>query len=297
LIIKEANLYGCNEIVRFQTQHLKQGCNLLATIDDDGCILVVYGEGGGCTLHIQGITAGFWTPIQGTVRVIGTRVSHVVHAREGLITEYDTGIKTIGHANSRWLALVGGKQAWTALLTNAAGHDTHLLPEFHQVSRDVRRKAVAVVRSNSPPELEGAVHAIAGEIAAGQKILAMAIARCPGRTYAKKRQVFLRLQRVRNFMSAHCDEELDNEMLARMANYAPAHFLRTFSSVFLQTPHAYLVHQRLLRAKRLLESGGLAVTEVALASGFENRSAFSRLFRQRFGRTARETMRLSAAAN
>ncbi len=288
---------GCKEIVRFQTQHLKQGSNLLKMIDDDGCIFIVYGEGGGCTLHILGNAAGFWAPIQGTVRIIGTRLNHTVHAKEALITEYDTVIKAIGHANSRWLALVGAKRAWTTLLSNAAGQNTHLLPEFHQVGRYLRRKAVAVVRSNSPLELEGAIHAIVGEIAAGQRILALAIARCPGRTYAKKRQVFLRLQRVRNFISGHCDEELDNEMLARMANYAPTHFLRTFSSVFLETPHAYLVQQRLLRAKRLLESGDLAVTEVALASGFENRSAFSRLFRQRFGRTARETIRLSASAN
>jgi AraC family transcriptional regulator len=165
---------------------------------------------------------------------------------------------------------------------------------LHQISRDLMRKGLAVVRSTSPLELEGAVYAIAGEIAREQKTLADAIARCPGRTYAKRRHAFLRLQRVRIFMSAHCDEELDNEILERMANYSPCHFLRTFSSVFLETPHAYLVHLRLLRAKRLLQSGNLAVAEVALAIGFENRSAFSRLYRQRFGTTARDTLRLFA---
>ena len=293
----EAKLSSFKEVVLFQTQHLKQGENLLKTIHDDGCIFIVYGEGGGCTLHILGTVAGFWAPMHGTVRINSANLSHTVHAREALITEYGTGIKAIGHTNSRWLALLGSKRAWTALLTDASGHDTPLLPELHQIGRDLRRKALAVVRSTSPLELEGAVHAIAGEIAVGQKILATAIARCPGRTYAKRRHVFLRLQRVRNFMNAHCDEELDNDILARMANYSPCHFLRTFSSVFLETPHAYLVHLRLLRAKRLLQSGDLAVAEVALASGFENRSAFSRLFRQRFGTTARDTMRLSSAEN
>jgi AraC family transcriptional regulator len=233
--------------------------------------------------------------MRGSVRVNGTNQNHTVHAREALITEYGTGIKAIGHANSKWLAMLGSKRAWTALLTNASGHDRPLLPELHQISRDLTRKVLAVVRSTSPFELEGAVYAIAGEIAVGQETLAAAIARCPGRTYAKRRQVFLRLQRLRIFMSAHCDEELDNEILARMANYSPCHFLRTFGSVFLETPHAYLVHLRLLRAKRLLQSGDLAVAEVALAIGFENRSAFSRLYRQRFGTTARETLRLSSA--
>lgn len=291
-------MFGCKEIVRFQTQHLKQGGNLLRTIPDDGCMFIVYGEGGGCTLHALGGASGFWVPIHGTVRVNGTNLSHTVHAKEALITEYDAWIKTIGHVNSRWLALLGAKRAWTTLLTNASGHDTQLLPEFHQISRDLRQKAVAVARATSPLELESAVHAIVSEIAIGQTALRTAIARCPGRTYARRRQVFLRLQRVRNFMSEHCGEELDNEMLARMANYSIYHFLRTFNLVFLETPHAYLVDQRLLRAKHLLQSGDLAVTEVALASGFESRSAFSRLFRQRFGTTARETMRrgLSGAA-
>lgn len=284
---------GYKEIVRFQVQHLKQGGNLLETIHDDDCMLIVYGEGGGCTLHVLGSVAGFWAPIHGTVRVNGTNLSHTVHAKEALITEYDTGITVIGHANSRWLALLGAKRTWATLLTNVSGHDTQLLPEHHQVSRDLRHKALAVARSTSPLALESAVHAIASEIAVGQTALRKAIARCPGRTYARRRQVFLRLQRVRNFMSAHCDEELDNEKLARMANYSSCHFLRTFNSVFLETPHAYLVHQRLLRAKHLLQSGNLAVTEVALASGFESRCAFSRLFRQRFGTTARETMRRS----
>lgn len=284
---------GCKEIVRFQTQHLRQGGNLLETIHDEGCIFIVYGEGGGCTFHVSGGAAGFWVPIHGTVRVNSTNLSYTVHAKEALITEYDTGIKAIGHINSRWLAVLGTKRAWATLLTDAAGQDTQLLPEFHQISCDLRHKAVTVARASSSLELESAVHAIAGEIAVGQADLHAALARCPGRTYARKRQIFLRLQRVRNFMSAHCDEELDNELLARMANYSSCHFLRTFSSVFLETPHAYLVRQRLLRAKHLLQSGNLAVTEVALASGFESRSAFSRLFRQRFGTTARETMRRS----
>ena len=286
------------DIVRFQAQRLEQSGNLLKSIQDDDCISIVYGEGGGCTLHVVGGAAGFWAPIRGAVRVNSTNLNQTVHAKQALITEYDTGIKAIGHANTRWLAVLGSKRAWATLLANAQGHDTQflldyqqLLSEFHPISRDFRRKVIAVARSASSLELERAMHAIADEIAAGQEILQAAIGRCPGRTYAKRRQAFLRLQRVRNFMSAHCDEELDNELLARRAHYSPCHFIRIFNSVFLQTPHAYLVQERLLRAQRLLQSGNLAVLEVAHASGFESPSAFSRVFRQRFGTTAKETLR------
>ena len=113
-----------------------------------------------------------------------------------------------------------------------------------------------------------------------------AIARCPGRTFAQRRQVFLRLQRVRNYLAANCHLDIDNESLARMASYSPWHFIRAFRAAYQETPHAYLVRQRLERARRLLCASPLAIAEIALASGFENRCAFSRLFRERFGVTA-----------
>jgi AraC family transcriptional regulator len=132
---------------------------------------------------------------------------------------------------------------------------------------------------------------MAGDLRDSQAPLYQVIGRGPGRSFAAKLQVFLRLQRVRRFMNAYCERELDIESLARIANYSPCHFLRTFNTMYGETPHAYLVRQRLRRADRLLRSGGLAVTEVALASGFENRSAFSRSYRQHFGVTANEVRR------
>src|SRR5262249_5851630 len=204
---------------------------------------------------------GLWIPLHGSLRINNATLTQSIRSRETLVTEHDARIRAIGHANSRWLAILGSRRAWTSLLISVTGQDVQLLPEFHQISRDFRRKALAVARSDTRFELEGAVHAIADEIVSVQSALRAAIARCPGKTYAKRRQVFLRLQRVRNFIGAHCEEELDNEALARMANYSPCHFLRTFSTVFLDTPHAYLVDQRLIRARRLLQSGELAVTE------------------------------------
>jgi len=44
--------------------------------------------------------------------------------------------------------------------------------------------------------------------------------------------------------------------------------------------------RRVLLARQLIHQTNLSMNQVALASGFENRCAFSRLFRQRFGMTA-----------
>src|SRR5436305_14633650 len=133
---------------------------------------------------------------------------------------------------------------------------------------------------------EPVLHSVIESVFALQNELASAIDRCPGRTYAQRRQVFLRLQRVRNYLAANCHLELDNDALARMANYSPWHFIRAFRAAYRQTPHACPVEQRLSRARRLLHTSPLAIAEIALASGFENRCAFSRLFRRHFGTTA-----------
>ena len=116
-------------------------------------------------------------------------------------------------------------------------------------------------------------------------------------TYAQPRQVFMRLQRVRNYLAANCHLDIDNDSLARMANYSPWHFIRAFRAAYEETPHAFLVRQRLERARRLLRASPLAIAEIALESGFENRSAFSRLFRQRFGTTAGALRRQAAGGH
>jgi AraC-like DNA-binding protein len=48
------------------------------------------------------------------------------------------------------------------------------------------------------------------------------------------------------------------------------------------TPHAYLTGLRLERARVLLQ-GGHTVTDAAMDLGFTSLSAFSRLFRARYG--------------
>ena len=205
-----------------------------------------------------------------------------------MITEIDDSLRATGQADGRWLAVIGGGRAWEQVLTAVSASHAQLFPDSHEADQSLRRTAIAVARAVPPLELEGAVHALADKVVALQAPSLRAMARCPGRTLARKRQVFLRLQHVRNYIGVFCNQDLDNETLALMANFSPCYFLRTFRAAYMETPHAYLIGQRLQRARRLLHSSNLAVTEVALASGFENRCVFSRTFHKRFGMTADE---------
>ena len=84
--------------------------------------------------------------------------------------------------------------------------------------------------------------------------------------------------RVRDTIDRSYGADLDVEALARLANLSPDHLIRTFRSVFGETPHRYLQRRRVERAMNLLRSTDLDVTEVCLAVGFTSLGTFSRLF-------------------
>jgi transcriptional regulator GlxA family with amidase domain len=82
-------------------------------------------------------------------------------------------------------------------------------------------------------------------------------------------------------MEASLGEPLRLADIADVAAMAPFHFLRAFKELFGVTPHRYLVARRLERAKRLLLTTDLSVTEVGLSVGFDSLGSFSSLFRRR----------------
>lgn len=69
------------------------------------------------------------------------------------------------------------------------------------------------------------------------------------------------------------------------------HLAKLFRAELGRSPSGYLQQQRLALAEQLLRSGAHTVREVAFLSGFEDPNYFSRLFRQRFGRTPSELLR------
>jgi AraC-like DNA-binding protein len=97
-----------------------------------------------------------------------------------------------------------------------------------------------------------------------------------------REELFRRLQVAREYLHGSVDRRVSLEEVAREACVFRYHLHRAFTHVFRLTPHAYLTGLRLMRAYSLLESGG-AVTDVSLEVGFSSLSAFTRLFRSRYG--------------
>lgn len=87
-----------------------------------------------------------------------------------------------------------------------------------------------------------------------------------------------KLLRAREFIRHTYHQPLRLSHISAQANLSPYHFLRLYKRAFSETPHEHLTRLRIERAKTLLKTSDLSVTEVCLEVGFESLSTFSGLF-------------------
>ena len=80
------------------------------------------------------------------------------------------------------------------------------------------------------------------------------------------------VRRVREYIETHLEETISIQALADIAGLSMFHFARAFKQSEGMTPHEYLVHCRVQRAKDLLTDSKLALSEIALASGFSDQN-------------------------
>lgn len=91
------------------------------------------------------------------------------------------------------------------------------------------------------------------------------------------------LQTVFDYIYAHLDRDIALSDIANTLNLSQYHFCRLFKQSTAVTPHQYLTQCRIDRAKQLLQTTQLTITEIAFAVGLTNHSSFTRLFRQYVG--------------
>jgi AraC family transcriptional regulator len=269
----------------------------------EDALRVVVGGGRGCVLQGTAAAATVLVPLRGRLQLADGEHTRTLTPGALLVVEAGQRLQVIGRGAALWLAVFAPAAHWHRLVgtDGLSLGEPPLLPATHEADRALRRSAVRLARlalagdDRDGSRMLGAA-AFATSVADLQARFDPLIARCPGRTLAQRRSVFLRLQRVRNLMESSCHLDLDIAGFARMASYSPCHFIRAFSTVYGETPHAVLVEQRLGRAHRLIHDSTLAITEVARASGFENRCAFARSFKRRFGVTASDLREARRAA-
>jgi AraC-like DNA-binding protein len=96
-------------------------------------------------------------------------------------------------------------------------------------------------------------------------------------------ETFRRLCRARDLLAAEFQSQVLLDAAAREACLSPFHFHRLFRSTFGETPHNFLTRRRMDRARHLLASGEMTVTEVCFDIGYSSLGSFSTKFQSLVG--------------
>ena len=96
------------------------------------------------------------------------------------------------------------------------------------------------------------------------------------------------LRRVLSFIHDQLADDLSLDALASVVHLSPYHFCRLFKQSTSQSPHRFVIQERVERAKSLLLSGRLTVGEIALVVGFGNQAHLSLHFKRLTGVTPKQ---------
>jgi len=96
----------------------------------------------------------------------------------------------------------------------------------------------------------------------------------------RRMQIMNRFHDLLNYLEAHYPEKTDLDKMAGIANLSKHHFCRLFKQLTGRSPGDYLNRIRINKSAEMLRKGGMSVTEVALASGFDDINYFSRCFKK-----------------
>ena len=90
---------------------------------------------------------------------------------------------------------------------------------------------------------------------------------------------------IKEIMEINFFSNLSMNEFARLCGRSLSGFKREFMELYHTSPGKWLIVKRLEYSKYLLETSALTVDEVCIQSGFENRSHFIRVFKNKYGFT------------
>jgi AraC family transcriptional regulator len=101
-----------------------------------------------------------------------------------------------------------------------------------------------------------------------------------------------KLQQVIGYIDQHLDQDLALVELATLVQISPSYFSILFKQTTGFTPHQYVIHCRIERAKQLLRKNNLAIADVAFRLGFSHQSHLNRHFKRLVGVTPKQFRQL-----
>lgn len=213
-------------------------------------------------------------------------------------------LRAVARHSALWLGVSGSTAAWREALLDVVPTAEEREPIFYPHAGpcpvSLKRALVRMarhLRRKDPDEDRWLVDEALAQMWDAQRDIDDLSNLCAGKSSARRRQNLLRLIRVRHWIVMNPAASIQLSALAASASYSPWHFIRSFRDVFGEAPREYAIRVRLEHARRLIDTSGLSITEVAGAVGYDSRSAFCRSFRQAYGMSASEARRLSREAS
>lgn len=90
------------------------------------------------------------------------------------------------------------------------------------------------------------------------------------------------------FLHHNFDRDFSLNDLAGAANFSPYYFARTFKKATGKTPYKYFLEIKIDKARELLKSGRVTITETSYICGFSSPSHFTHVFRRITGMSPSE---------
>ncbi len=95
------------------------------------------------------------------------------------------------------------------------------------------------------------------------------------------------------FLADSLDSKISLQEMADLARLPVRTFVKAFNDAFHTTPHQYLLDQRIIRAKTLLCTTSLPITEISTTTGFSSPSHLATTFKKRVGVTPNQYRQIS----
>lgn len=96
-------------------------------------------------------------------------------------------------------------------------------------------------------------------------------------------EVMKRLLIVFEYIHDNLTQNISIKELSVLSSLSEFHLYNSFKRVFGSTPHQYINHQKMLKAKAMLEKKTFSVSEVSAIMNFPDLPTFSKLFKKTFG--------------
>lgn len=92
-----------------------------------------------------------------------------------------------------------------------------------------------------------------------------------------------RLRQATEYIHEYAEQNPSLTEIAQQVSLSPYHFSRLFKLSTGLSPHQYLINCRITKAKQLLKTTALSISEIAMQAGFTDQSHLARHFKRQFG--------------